>query len=196
MNTSVITAVGIIIIGFCGCSTQSVDYFPLPQRAQWTYDFQLATSALAPTSGSYISVVDGEQTIEGKRYTRVVNTTKGIPDAETTIGLYRRSSDGIYFRDAAKPEDKESLLLPYPPAIGKRWTNVMGMTTRESRIEGLETVELPGRTYEQSLKISFTMTSPEHVVTGYEYRAPHVGQVRQSIRGSYTADWILSDFRK
>ena len=197
VKTSVVVIAVVMMIAFSGCSNYSANYFPLPRTGQWTYDLRVTNSALRSESGSYICVVDGKQTIQGKRYTRIVNITKGITSAETTVGLYRRAHDGIYFRDASKPDDKESLLLPDSPVVGKSWTTVSGNVKRESRIESFETLEVSGRKYEQSLKISFTLTGPDGVFTGYEYRAPGVGHIRQLMLGDeFRGDWTLKDFRK
>ena len=168
------------------CAEPAVDYCPLPANGKWTYDLQIAHPDHTQIAGTLICRLDGEVTIEGKTYVRIVNATKGVAGMEASVGFYRRAPDGVYFRADDKAGSPDSLLLPDPPTVGKTWTTDFGNAKRVSRIEKVESAELPDRKYEQSIKISFTLTSASGELKGYEYRAPGVGQVRQVLSDGKT----------
>src|SRR4051794_6982646 len=101
-----------------GCTKRSDDYCPLAQGLYWTYAIHFPLSGPTQKPGKLEARVDGEEIVDGKRYTRILNLTEGV---EIPVGLYRRAAEGVYIRSGAHREEGESLLWPEPPVIGKSW---------------------------------------------------------------------------
>src|SRR5262245_25315804 len=108
----------LLLVTFYGCSGgPNKDYFPYHDGARWEY----AVEAMVPFSGvqkgKVISRVDGEETINGKKYYKLVTVYSGIPGAEAEVLYLRKAKDGIYKIDGKYKDNPEYLLVPLPLAV-------------------------------------------------------------------------------
>jgi len=188
-SASVVT---ILSIALAGCSKQPADYCPLTQGLYWTYEIQYPLSGPTQKPGKLEAKVDGEEIVDGKRYTRILNLTEGM---EIPVGLYRRAAEGVYIRSGAHREEGESLLWPEPPVIGKSWRIKINGSNFEYRILTQEEMEIPGRKFDHSYTISVVWDTPQGKSFGYEYRAPGIGLVRKIVNSNgVTADYLLDAY--
>ncbi|HXG32043.1 MAG TPA: hypothetical protein VNJ11_01655 [Bryobacteraceae bacterium] len=140
--------------------------------------------------------VDGEETIKGKEYYKIVVVVSGIPGWNPTTHYLRYSSQGIFRVSAEHKEKPECLEIPLPLHVGAAWTADCPDGETSYRAEGIETVYLLERKHENCLKITWNREKESMVERGTMYFAPGVGEVRGTLSvGNLTMDYVLEKYR-
>lgn len=156
-------------------AAQEPDYSPFSEKSRWTYSIEYR-AGIGVQKGKSVVRVDGTESINGKRYYKVVTVFSGIPGAEPDTRYVRPSKEGFYVvRDKSQPE---FLMVPRAPSIGSTWTVKEGDGRVDYRVEAIETAELFDAKYENCLKVSYEGIAHGKTIRGYAYYAPDVGQVK------------------
>ena len=154
---------------------QGEEYFPKPsQGAQWEYILQIATPE-GKHEGRILIRIDGEETINGKKYYKQINTISGNPRVD--IIYNRRAKEGIYRIDGNQKDRPEYLWMPFPIKVGSTWTVQAPGGTRHYRAENIVPVQLINRKYENCLRVSFQIDNESKRIEGASFFAPGIGEV-------------------
>jgi hypothetical protein len=159
----------------CGCSKPAEKgYFP-EDRYGLKQEYTLVSSGprAGVRKGRLVFLVEGKKTIHGKEYFREVTEISGIPGAKSLIQYRRWDQHGIYVIDGVDQTQTDYLETPLPVKVGDSWTVKSTRGEVEYHAEKIETIQLPGRKYENCLKLSYQ----DQAGSGCSYYAPGIGQV-------------------
>ena len=196
----VILLITVLLASACA-KQEGTYYFPMSDGARWEYSSKTCREGNCK-KGTMISLIDGEETINGKKYYKMVTV---VGEAlEQTINHNRKTKEGVY-RISGKHKDKpEQLVLPFPFMVGKMWTYQPYepfLATNEMRVAGKETLFLDDKKYENCFKISLTSVVEKGEWKGVEilgtvYYAPNIGMVKQILRfpSSATQELTLNKY--
>lgn len=162
---------------------QADDYFPLDVGSKCTYAIEYIAFGVGGQKGRAASRIDGEETISGNSYYRLVTVYSGIPGAESETTFYRKTATGVFVIQGKHKDHPEVLYLPLPLKVGLEWTTTLAEMTIHNRVVSNETAQLFDKGFENSFKISFefdrkTDQGISHV-KGYKYLAPNTGLVKE-----------------
>jgi hypothetical protein len=175
-----------LLLSVFGCADDEAAavhaFCPLPSGARWEYSVVTA-GPTGEMSGGLTSRVDGEKTINGRRYTRLINTPSGSGEGDTFY--FRATAEGVFFVRQGQNDYPEQLYLPARPRVGESWTVATPTTHMRNRVEGFEDVELPSGRYENCLKVASSGTILSGLETisldGITHYAPGVGQIKSEM---------------
>jgi hypothetical protein len=156
------------------------EYFPAPSssgRSEYSITYRNASGVVQ--HASMVSYGDGEETINGKRYTKMIADYSEMPGMDRSVGFTRRTREGIYVIEGAR-DQPEHIETRFPVKVGTSWTRVSPKTSVDNKAVGLETVQLGDNIFHQCLKIDFTSRGAlgQPSCQGSEYLAPDVGLVK------------------
>ena len=176
-----------------GCSGQDgKTYFPLRETSTWEYTTEYLISAgwrgSHASTGRTVVRIDGMETINGKKYYKVVSVTTGIPGVEPEINYYRKTSDGIYIVSQRYRDLPEQLYFPASIEIGTTWNVQNPESDFRYLIKDIADAELIDQKYANCLKIELNGTVYDEElgsmrVNGVSYYAPSVGLVKTDMEG-------------
>jgi len=169
-----------LFLSACGGRENTKDYFPMDIGEQWEYEFSVNAPGSGVQTFTLTSRVEGNETINGNKYSQFVNVYHDLPGAETEISYQRHTEEGLFSIDQKAPEQSEHIDVPFPLEEGMIWTVVEVDSQIEYRFEGLEDVFLPDETYVDCLKLTFSGVSEGRLLTGEEYHAKGVGLVKST----------------
>ena len=182
------------------------DYFPMSDGARWEYSVKTINMNKASDpgmKGTMVMHIDGEKTINGKRYYKVA-VSSTVPVIGQPLYYYRKAKDGIYvgWEEKGKPEQLE---IPFPPTVGKTWSRESTMydktTHEELRIMGNETLFVLDKKYEDCIKVSSKATFKEKsdttVLDSVIYYVPDIGMVKTNLifPGETTVEFTLTAYK-
>ncbi len=179
---AVILSMAMAMLTACGNSGYR-KYFPEPavgQSGTYLASFQASSGIQTVTM---IERVEGKEKINGRTYYKTVTIFQNAPGAEPILSYERYDKDGIYAIDTDDPQQAEYLDTPFPLEDGSSWSVQYSDAQVDVRVEGLEDVYLPEKTYENCLKLSLTGFDTGEPVSLEQYYAEGVGMVRQT--GTY-----------
>ena len=164
----------LLVLSACA-KQKGEEYFPeTTNGAQWEYVFNY----VSPTGShnGYIGIrIDGEETINGKKYYKEVTVILGNPDPE--ICYKRKTKEGIYRIDGKHKDKPEYLVTPFPLKVGNTWTVKAPDGLTRYQAQKIESVEVPNRKYENCLRISFQSDRGSVHCEGISYLSPGIGEV-------------------
>jgi hypothetical protein len=165
------------------CTNKADDYFPMSDGAKWVYSVEVLskhTSAQPSLKGEMVVLIDGEETINGKRYYKQASSST-LPGMEQTVVYLRKTKDGVY--SAGKEGKKERLELPLPPTVGKTWsaeTIYNNQTIHVAcRIADKQKLYVLDKKYKDCIKVSRKNITMSTEMVGYY--APNIGLVKATI---------------
>jgi hypothetical protein len=129
-------------------------------------------------TGSMTVRVDGQETIGGKRYYKVVSTFFGVPGLDQQVGFERWSSDGVFAVDGDHRDKPEYLDTPLPIGVGTSWITQAPDSRTTYQVVGLETVETRTKTYKDCLRVTFERNDKDGASQGTTYLCPSVGMTK------------------
>ena len=173
----------LVTVGVACSGDSGPDWFPLAEDMRWEYALQLTRPYKASASGLLTSQVTGVEYIDGEDYLTVATYFTGLRIREPRIDHYRKTSDGIYQVRESRRGAGEFLAYPLTLEVGRTWQVQSAGMDLLYRVEGIESVPLPTRTYDDCLKISFEGTLDGVDLDGTTYLAPDVGMVYQVEHG-------------
>ena len=164
----------LLVLSACA-KQKGEEYFPeTTNGAQWEY--VLNYDSPTGSQNGHIGIrIDGEETINGKKYYKEVTVILGNPDPE--ICYKRRSKEGIYRIDGTHKDKPEYLVTPFPLKVGDTWTVKTPDGLTRYQAQKIESVEMHNRKYENCLKISFQGVRGSIHCEGISYLAPGIGEV-------------------
>ena len=166
----------LLILSAC-VKQQGEEYFPKASTgAQWEYSLVYETPA-GVQKGNIVIRIEGEETINGKKYYKQVSLISGIPGEKPQISYNRRTKEGIYKIDDNHKDKLEYLMIPFPITVGKTWTVQSPDGQTHYRAEKIEPLTLPSRKYENCLRLSFMVDREAMHIEGFSYLAPDVGEI-------------------
>ncbi len=188
-----------LFIAICSLSCSQPkggDYVPSADGTKWEYSVEYAAALVGVGKGKMVSRIDGDETINGKKYRKRINVYSGIPGAEAEVYYERESNEGIFTIDGKHKDKPEYLDVMFPLEIGINWTSHRPAGDVHFRVESLETLELIDRTYKDCLRISYTGSYESKSFEGYYFLAKDVGMVKDvyKIQGA-TFDVTLEKYQ-
>jgi len=176
----------ILAIPLAGCA-QTKNFFP-ENKVGTTQEYSIEVQS--PFSGNQTGKVTtrlvGEETINNKKYYRIVTAFSGMPGLDQQVGYERWAADGVYAIDGQHKATPEYLDFPQPVGIGKKWISNDPDGKKEEEAVSLETVLIGDKTYDGCLKVSYKQQTPNGIMEGTEYYAPGVGLVKSVAHGGGT----------
>jgi len=163
------------------------DYFPMSDGSRWEYSTEYCVEGKC-NEGKLTSQIDGEETINGKKYFKAVTAGDGAPEQKITYN--RKAKEGVFGLSGKHKDKPEQLLIPLPITVGKTWTFQSYepfLSTNETSVLGKETLYLHDKKYENCLKVSTKGVVEEGALQGTElevtiYYAPNIGVVKSLLR--------------
>jgi hypothetical protein len=152
---------GVCVLG-CVCAlaqekspaSADEDYYPLHKGARWEYKVQAELPIVGRQECPLTVSVKRIVRADGFSYHELESVYgEGITLMQGTWVRYRRIDDnGIHVRfktlDAA-----ESVYLPLPPKVGRKWTMKGRRSEWSMQIKSVETVEIDGASYDRCLRV-------------------------------------------
>ena len=175
----------VVCLTLTACSKpKGSEYFPSPRTGSRS-EFAIELGGLLGVQhASMISRVDEETALQGKRYFKSVSTFAGIPGLDQQISYSRVAPEGIYVIDGDDPTKPEYLDTRFPVTVGGSWESI-GPTSRTSySVVGIETVDIPLRTFKNCLRLAFKRQDKSGLTEGTQYLAPDIGLVKMVATGS------------
>jgi hypothetical protein len=142
-----------------GCHPQGeLDYVPMAVGATWEYRMETSEERGGKEkqvrSGTVVRRCVGSERIAGKDYLKCMSFYQGFPDMSEFASWQRRGADGVH-QIVLKKENPERLAVPLPLKVGRSWTTEESQAKAVGLIEGVETVDLPERSYPNCFKLKF-----------------------------------------
>jgi hypothetical protein len=122
--------------------------------------------------------VDGQETIGGKRYYKMVFTYFGVPGLDQQVSFERWSSDGVFVIEGNHRDKPEYRDNPFPITVGTSWITQTPDSRSTYQVVGLETVETRTNTYKDCLKVTFERNDGHGASQGTLYDCPSVGMTK------------------
>jgi hypothetical protein len=193
----------VVLLILLGCSKQQVptpkqqgeNYFPEGSKGtKWEYLLRI-TSPSGTQDGRLSISIDGEETINGKKYYKQTSLMSFKQGSKPQVNYNRRTIEGIYRLDARSADKKEYLMIPFPLTVGRKWTTQSSNSHLESVAEKIESIEFLGKTYKNCLKISFKGDANTKPLQGYSYFTPDIGETVTEVRvGDVTILYVLDKY--
>ena len=170
-----------------GAKQEGEDYFPMSDGARWEYSTIFCADGNC-NEGQLTSLIDGEETINGKKYFKGVSVGDGA--SEKKISYNRKGKEGIFSLSEKHKDKPEQLVMPLPLTTGKTWTFQSYepfLATNENSVVEKETVHLHDKKYDNCFKVSTKGLFEEGALKGTKvevttYYAPNVGLVKSVLR--------------
>jgi hypothetical protein len=169
----------LLCLGLVGCKPKGSEYLPdhaTGTRSEYSLDYRTPFGGVQ--HASLVIRVDDDQTIQGKRYHKIVSTFMGIPGLDQMVQFSRLARDGEYTIDGDSMDKPEYLDTPLPLAVGSSWTQTGSASPDVYSAVGIETVETPAKTYKDCLKLTYKGHDKNGPTEGTVYLAPHIGMVK------------------
>ena len=99
-----------------GAKQEGEDYFPMSDGSRWEYSTKYCVAGKC-NEGKLTSLIDGEETINGKKYYKAV--TSGYGASEQKISYNRTAKDGVLVYQGNIKINRSSWLCRYPLQLGK-----------------------------------------------------------------------------
>jgi hypothetical protein len=163
----------------CSKKEEGRDYFPINKEEEFSLSFSAPSGATL--QGKMVVRNQGEEVINGKTYTKYFAEISAptTDSQQSPIIVYSRiTPEGVYSVVDEHKDFPEFLDYPFPLKVGTTWTRVKFEGEQKCRVESIEDVQLPDKTYEKCLKISFQQESGENPINGIEYLAKGIGNVK------------------
>lgn len=168
----------------CSSQPKGAEYFAGTAGSRRIYSVRMLVPLTGVVEGTMIVRVDGTADINGRTYSKSVITFDGIPGAGSEVSYGRLGADGIYSRKSTEPQAPETLEIPLPPDIGRKWSYVQGDLKMDLEISAIEDVDTVEKTYRQCLKVTGIGTKGRNPIKAVSYFAPKTGLVKMSMEGS------------
>jgi hypothetical protein len=172
-----------------GAKQEGEEYFPMSDGARWEYVTKYCVGSNC-NDGKLTSSIDGEETIDGKKYYKFVTIGHGVSGQK--ISYNRKAEEGIFSSSAGHKDKPEQLVLPIPLSVGKTWTFQSYepfLATSKNRVVGKEALNLHDKKYENCFKVSTQGLFEEGKLQGNKievtvYYAPNIGLVKSVMHDS------------
>jgi hypothetical protein len=179
------TAFSLILLLFtaasCSRKPQGSEYFAPHENKRVTYAVKMTARGLGTVEGAAISRGDGTTDIGGKRYYKSVTTIEGILGASSETSYSHLGNDGIYTRKSTDANAPETLDLPLPPNVGRKWTYRSDDLDLDMEIAAVETLDTAEKSYAQCLKLVGKGTKGKDAVSVVFHMAPKIGLVKSTM---------------
>ena len=198
MARSLAYMTALVLLVLSACSKQQAQegeiYFPKATKgAQWEYLLKYVTPKGDVIDGRLLVQVEGEETIEGKKYQKNVSTISGIPGSKPQATYTRRTEKGIFRLEADK---QDHLVTPFPLSVGNTWKTQSPDGEIQFMAEKIETVKVLNKEYKDALKISFRGEKKSSHIEGYSYFAPGVGELMTNMKvGDAIIEYVLDKYK-
>lgn len=152
-----------------------------PNLKEWEYSMSVTINSSGNTyNGKVMVSSSGEEVINGKTYTKSAATMSefALPMPSTPNFYSRVTRTGKYIISEDHRNFPETLQYPFPLKVGTTWTRVTFNGKQKCRVEAIEDVVLPDKTYERCIKISFQSKNKKKLPSGVEYLAKGIGIVK------------------
>jgi hypothetical protein len=173
-----------VVMAGCSRKPEGAEYFWASTGSRRTYDVKMLIPLAGVVEGTMIEREDGTASIDGSTYHKTVTTFDGIPGAKPEVSYVRLAADGIYSRKSTDPKAPESLEIPLPPEVGRKWTFVQDDLTMEMEISAVEDFDTAEKTYKRCIKVTGSGTKGGDPIKAVSYYAPKTGLVKMSMEGS------------
>jgi hypothetical protein len=188
MQTTNVRAIALIVlitltVG-CAGRPDGAEYFWVSTGSRRTYDVKMFIPLAKVVEGTMIVREDGKSEIDGQSYYKTVTTFDGIPGAEPEVSYARLARDGIYSRKSKDPTSAETLEIPLPLEIGRKWSYSQDDLRMEMEIAAVEDFDTAEKTYKRCLRITGNGTKAAYRIKAVLYYAPKFGLVKMSMEGS------------
>jgi hypothetical protein len=191
-------SIGALYLSVACAKAQSGSYFPIaPVGTTYEYSWEMAAPGLPDVQRlTMVQRTEGEETIRGHRYFRVVTVVSGMAGFRPQTSFLRTSADGVY-STRGQADSSEYRLFPLPIMPGTAWTVTNAADGRtDYRVVSQESLQLADRTYPDCLKISATTTTPGGTLTATQYYAKGVGLVKATVvADGVTTEMVLQRVR-
>jgi len=185
----------VILVVACSTANRDERYFPLKSGLKWTYKVvsnqppsflihkkgKVTKQRFSGTEWIRVIQIEGNETINEKKYMKNVRTIIGLPGMDPYIQYVRISQDGYY-----KLGNKyaEYLTIPFPIPDKKTWEVFdphVGFNVKR-RAEKVDKVYVAGKVYEDGLVITSEFQVNEDNINSdfeeTEYFVANTGLVR------------------
>ena len=156
-------------------------YVPLAKGTIWVHEHRATYSGPGERKvfANVITEVEGEETIDGKTYMRMLRRYEGMPGVDR-ITVYRRvAPEGVYIASKKDGKLREALELALPAAIGGSWDYDDGVVSKR-QVAGVVAVDTPAGHFEKCLKVvrDFLSEVRRKNYSQETYYCPGVGEVK------------------
>lgn len=159
------------------------DYFAFSMGRTCNYTVEYLMPNGGVLRGKALTRSDGEETISGKDYLKIVAVFSGLPGLDPQVAYYRNAKDGIWKIEGRHKDKPEHLVAPLPLGVGASWRMDAPEGSCDCRVESKEVVELMSGTYEDSIKLVCTCQTGPSRTELVMYQAAGVGTVRSVAKG-------------
>jgi hypothetical protein len=161
-----------------GCRGTPEELVPLENGLKLIYDVEYVTGLGNVQRAEAIQRIDGEKTIGGNEFFRVVLVVKGMPGWEPEVLYQRGAADGLHELRYVRGKPVEYLAVPAPLTVGRTWRIDTSEININCRIDAREPAILPEKTYEDAYRYSCSGTRGPLYFKNYTYMVPGVGVVK------------------
>lgn len=160
------------------------DYHPMAVGSRWEYSGEMRYGSGEVFRVKSVGSIQDTEVINGEEYYKLTTTYEGSPGMPPqTVSYLRKADNGIYLIPEDQKDKPPLLSTPLPLRVGKTWqlqSHSPGVKG-SYRVEGRETVALPGKTYEDCLKIYLQQEKDGIRGERLDYVAPNIGIVKQLV---------------
>lgn len=176
----------VLVLLVVGCSRQpeGAEYFWVSAGARLTYDVKILNPTAGTIEGTMTLREDGTINVAGHTYHKTVTTFQGLPGAGNEVSYTRLAPDGIYSRESPDPSVPETLELPLPPDLGRKWSTTDDDLTMEMEITAIEDCDTVEKTYKKCIEITGNGSKAGIAVKELSYYAPKTGLVKMSLEAA------------
>jgi hypothetical protein len=189
----IISMLIIILISGTSCSNFSEstkDYFPLSTGMKREYDM-VYSNPFKSDKGKILMKIENTETINDKNYYKMTYVYSGLPGLESETYYIRVAEDGYYaMKKTNNTLSQEYLHIKLPLEVGISWQSFSPNGEIEYTVQGIETLELINKKYEDCLKVMFEIKGEGH---GYVYFSKGIGIIKSffQINSNDSFEYIL-----
>lgn len=173
---------------------RTVDYFPITPGMRWEYDITYTIAIGGPNKATAIAEVTGEETIQGKTYSKLVADVRGTPVDSLRTTYYRHGEDGTFKIDGQEIDKGERLSFPPTLEIGTKWKGGSSDGPYEAEVTAREEITCPAGTFD-CLRITTRTRNLYGSTVENQWFAKDVGMVKQTNQGALvSSELVLRSF--
>lgn len=156
-------------------------YVPLAKGTIWVHEHRATYTGPGERKvfASVVTEVEGEETIGGKTYVRMLRRYEGMPGVDR-ITVYRRvAPEGVYIASKKDGKLREALELALPAAVGGSWDYDDGVVSKR-QVADVVALDTPAGHFDKCLKVvrDFLTEVRRKNYSQETYYCPGVGEVK------------------
>jgi len=155
------------------------EYIPIAVGDEWTMAMTVISPNGQVTEGVFRRRIESADAKDGKAYVRERTWTVGLAKRTELTKLLRKDVNGVYSIDESVVGSAEQVEVVLPLKPGAMWRQTVGAKTMTNTVIGLESVAVPGKTYENCFHIRISSADGSYTEDFWE--APRVGIVKSTV---------------